>query len=392
MLRRRRRTSAQTWGLTRTGRAVAVGAVVLLVGGWALSYQELVVWGVAGLAALAGGLVWLVLPVPLEIKRQVAPVRVLRGDPALGLVEVTNRSRHGTGTLEVSERVGAERVDATLSRVPAGASRRLTYRLPTRRRGVVELGPVRLARRDPLGLVQRTQAVAGQETLWIHPRPRTLLGSLGGLSQPLEAPVTDLRPGGTIAFHALREYLPGDDLRHVHWRSSARTGTLMVRQHIDTSEPHTTVVLDTFRGSYRDAELFEEAVDVAASVAVSALAHGHRVHLHTTSGPALNAKNASRNRCLDVLAGVDPADQDDLGNTVRAVAFGPRSETLVVATGALDLNRLRAAGALRRACDQLVVVALDREGRAPNVPPDTTVFVGANADEVAGAWNRRSRL
>ena len=77
----------------------------------------------------------------------------------------------------------------------------------------------------------------------------------------------DTAPEGTIAFQGLRPYVVGDDLRMVHWRTTARTGTLMVKKHVDTNRPQVVVLLDDRAGSYPANRWFEEAVEVAASLA-----------------------------------------------------------------------------------------------------------------------------
>ena len=74
-----------------------------------------------------------------------------------------------------------------------------------------------------------------------------------------------------LAFHALREYVPGDDLRHVHWRSSAKAGELLVRQYHETRRGHVTILVDDRRVSYRRLRDFELAVSVATSIALRAV-------------------------------------------------------------------------------------------------------------------------
>ncbi|PZG42609.1 hypothetical protein C1I98_19595 [Spongiactinospora gelatinilytica] len=99
-------------------------------------------------------------------------------------------------------------------------------------------------------------------------------------------------------------------MRHVHWRSSARTGTLMVRQLVDASLPGTTVVLDTREGAYASAQLFETAVDAAASVAVAAAGAGFPVKVVTGRGLLAEVKGgpADAKAILDRLATVTPGE------------------------------------------------------------------------------------
>ncbi len=88
-----------------------------------------------------------------------------------------------------------------------------------------------------------------------------------GVMSDLEGAPSDRLSASDLAFHALREYVPGDDLRHVHWRASARSGALVVRQYQETTRSHATVVLDLDPTSYDGTDDFELAVSVAASLA-----------------------------------------------------------------------------------------------------------------------------
>jgi uncharacterized protein (DUF58 family) len=106
----------------------------------------------------------------------------------------------------------------------------------------------------------------------------TPLASLaGGLLRDLEGVTTDAVTASDLAFHALREYVPGDDLRHVHWRSSAKAmasggdSQLLVRQYLDTRRSHATIVVDDRPEAWGGEDEFELGMSVAASIAVRAL-------------------------------------------------------------------------------------------------------------------------
>src|SRR5690606_20991656 len=134
------------------------------------------------------------------------------------------------------------------------------YELPTSRRGVISVGPMVLRRADPFGLVETTTHYGVIRTLWVHPRVHPIRALPSGVSRDLEGPTSDTAPQGGMAFHTLREYVRGDDLRHIHWRSTARLGNLMVRHMVDSSHPVNTVVLDT-RAERYDPVRFEDAVE-----------------------------------------------------------------------------------------------------------------------------------
>ena len=82
---------------------------------------------------------------------------------------------------------------------------------------------------------------------------------------------------------ALRPYVPGDELRHLHWKATARTGQLIVREYVDPAQPWCVVVLDT-RRDVLDADAFEAAVEIVASVLWAAAEQDRPVRLRRPAG------------------------------------------------------------------------------------------------------------
>ena len=145
-------------------------------------------------------------------------------------------------------------------------------------------------RGDPLGLVRRTVRWTDVTELFVHPRTVSLESLGAGLLRDLEGETTQDLSMSDLAFHALREYQPGDDRRYIHWRSSAKAGRLLVRQFLDTRRSHLSVVVDTDpelvrrrRGRRRD-----RRSRVAASLALRAVMRraGHDGRAAATSGLA----------------------------------------------------------------------------------------------------------
>ncbi|MBM3689630.1 MAG: DUF58 domain-containing protein [Actinobacteria bacterium] len=110
---------------------------------------------------------------------------------------------------------------------------------------------------------------------------------------------------GTTTFAMLREYVIGDELRHVHWKSSAKTGTLMMRQYIDVTRPRLMLVLVTETRAYTSEEEFESAVDFIASLATVAASSGLDVEVCTTTGERAAHGKGRSSAAIDMLALVE---------------------------------------------------------------------------------------
>ena len=193
--------------------------------------------------------------------------RVVVGTRAVGRVEVANPTPRVILPSRIELAVGAATAQFMVPRLSAEAAHEELFAVPTRRRAVLVVGPVRSVRDDPLSLMRRQVTWAREQELFVHPRTVRLDEAASGFLRDLEGtPSSDLS-SSDIAFHALRDYAPGDDRRHVHWRTTARTGKLMVRQFEETRRSHVVVALDNLAEHYASDDEFELAVSAAASIA-----------------------------------------------------------------------------------------------------------------------------
>ncbi len=135
-------------------------------------------------------------------------------------------------------------------------------------------------------------------------------------------------------FVSLREYVPGDDPRLIHWMTTARTGTLMVKEHVELRRPEFTVVLDA-ADHVATADDFEEAVDVAASIAVHAVRSGMDVVVRTTSRqhPGHPIPRSSESQVVDLLTPVQQASGADLLSVAALFRSGFDQAAIVFITG-----------------------------------------------------------
>jgi uncharacterized protein (DUF58 family) len=274
-------------------------------------------------------------------------------------------------------------------RLGRGAAKTVSYRLPTDRRGEIPVGPLRLIRGDPFGLARRTTTYGQIDGLLVRPRTVTLRLLPTGRNRHVEGVSSGAAPSGTIAFHTLREYVIGDDMRHVHWRSSARTGVLMVKELVDISLPHTTISFDTRPDSYDGDAAFELAVDATASVAWSAAIQYLPVHLLTGAGTLLTAKGgpAEAEEVLDRLAvaGREPGAK----TPVDAVRRAPAGGSLVIVSGAHDA--LVQAASVRRRFERVICVWVKgtepHSGPRPAIPGVTVIEI-ADLGGLEAGWPR----
>jgi uncharacterized protein (DUF58 family) len=351
---------------------VLAAALTLLGGGWAIGHAEPVALGLTGLAAVAVALAG-TLPAPrLTAERHLSPARVARGDHAGGIVSVTNLGTRPCRGLVLEDHCDGAVVAVRLPALAAQHTAQAQYVLPTHRRGHVPVGPLRLVRRDLFGLAHRTLPIGASATLMVHPRLHPVPLPPSGREHHLEGPTSDSANEGTTTFHALREYVLGDDMRRVHWRATARTGTLMVRQMADVSLPVTTIVLDTRRESYagphRDSD-FELAVDVAASLGYAAASRNFPLVLCTGTGG--NEPGGAAGRVSDSAALLASLTEVTYGDDIfgRALDQARRAGTggmLAVVTGRAATDAvLRAAGPARDHEHTVVV----RVGERPAAEP-----------------------
>lgn len=368
-------------GVTARGLGVAAAAVILLGLGFRYGYPDLALLGAAAAVAVACGVAFAAWRPRLGVERVADPDRVGRGDPATMRLTVRNTSRLRAANLVAADRCGGASVPVPLLRLRPGKDTTTDYQVPTTRRGLVQVGPLRVTRSDPLGLLTLSRTYGQAVTVWVHPRIHLLQAVPAGAARSLDGRI-DKVPHGTITFDSLREYVVGDEMRRVHWRSSAKVGELMVREQLDTSEPTIVVVLDDRAAAHpgRDPESFEAACEAAASIIAAAIREDLPVSLHLVSGPA-------KGPFLDVLTEATLAE-GDLETTVRSLRTGRFGDTLVYLTGPGGRADLGGVGALRGTYP-VVLAGLfgDSDGTPVTAGAGVIVIEAENGERFAGAWD-----
>ncbi|MEY9857854.1 uncharacterized protein (DUF58 family) [Catenulispora sp. GAS73] len=380
--------------LTRSGVGMAVAALVLLGLGAAGDYPELVALALAALACLAVAALWMLLRPDLAATREIRPERVTAGEPAFGVITLSNEARRRSPPILAEEAVAAIRVPVSIPSLAPGATSTCTYPLPTAARGVFQVGPLTIGHSDPLRLMQVGRAYNTYSTLFVHPRVRQVAPVPTGHTRDMDGPTSSFSQHGGIAFHSLREYVPGDDWRLVHWKSTARTGDLMVRHNVVPNQPRLIVVLDTSSRPYSE-DSFEDAVSAAASLALAAIRDGFPLEVRTTGGQAMTVERGGEGAtaALDLLAAAAvSADDPGLAALPGLVSFG-ESEALGVITGQPEAAALAVLPAIRRHVLMISLVQfLGRFGVPAPAPPGVVSLAAHSLDEFAQSWNTLVRI
>ena len=385
--------------LTGVGWLVAGTAVVSYLAGWQLGWIELMIVAAGAAVALAIAVPFVVGRSALAIDREIEPNRVMVGDTAAATLVARAGSRPTRG-VRVDDAIGDEVVPVDVPGLLPGAEHVAVYPLPTDRRRRVDVGPAAVTRRDPLELMRRQVAHAPATELWVHPR-WSLVPSLPiGFAKDLEGPTSDASPIGDVAFHTLRSYEIGDDRRHIHWMSTARAGTPMVRHYVDNRRPVLAVHLDD-EGSFYDADQFEVAVEIATSLLLSSLAHdlpaigrcGERWLAGRTSP-------ATRDQLLERLTTVETV-RHDRPDTALAVAtmqmIGVERAASAVALVVGSRPSASVLPAVTRLSKRVrvIVIGIDAQNDAPGDGfvrlPGARVIRAQDRETFAAAWTAMVR-
>jgi uncharacterized protein (DUF58 family) len=378
---------------TRSGIAVGITSVVLLVLGWLADYPEMVAIGFAGLAALIIAGLWMMLRPNLAAVREVRPQRVTEGESAFGVITLTNEGRRRSPPILAAEQMAGRQVYVPIPSLAKGDSHTATYHLPTNRRGIFQVGPMSIGHTDPLRLMRVGQVYSTFGTLYVHPMCRTVEPVPTGQTRDMDGPTSSFSQQGGVAFHSLREYVPGDDWRLIHWKSTARTQGLMVRHNVVPNQPRLMVVLDTSALGYTE-NSFENAVSAAASLALAAIRGGFPLVLRTTGGGAVASERGGEGalEALDLLAAAQPSRDDPGLSALPGMISVEDQVALGVITGTPDPRVLNVLPTVRR---HFLMVSLIQFAPRRDMPQaalhGVVSLMATGLSEWADAWNKLVR-
>ncbi|WP_082096023.1 DUF58 domain-containing protein [Demequina flava] len=311
----RRAWDAVTSVTTPAGWAVIVWTVVGAVLGLVLGWGEFLIGSLVGLLLLLIALPFLLGRESYEVDFRLLHDAVVAGHDAQAEIVVRNQRSRLALPGQVDVPVGAGLIDFHVPMLRRDQEHHEPLLIPGTRRGIVDVGPATTSRSDPLRLVQRSFHWADIQTLYIHPVTIAIPSTSMGFIRDLEGRATRTLSNEDISFHAVREYARGDAQRQIHWKSTAKTGTLMVRQFEETRRSTLSLVLDLNEASYADEAEFEMAVSAVGSLGVRAVRDGRDVQVVVSGEVPEFAKASVRSlaqlnvttprRLLDDLSGVE---------------------------------------------------------------------------------------
>lgn len=390
-------------GLTTRGQSFVAAGVALLVASALAAEKDLLRVAVLLLALpLVSAVVVARTRYRLSSGRRLSSPRTAAGQESTVTLRLDNISRLPTGLLLVEDRVPyvlGSRPRFVLDRVEPRGRREVTYAVRSEVRGRYQLGPMSLRLTDPFGMCELQRAFSSKDTLVVTPAVHelplvALSGEWTGSGESRSRSVASAGEDDA----GTREYRQGDDLRRVHWRSTARLGQLMVRREEQPWQARCTLLLDTrstSHGGDGPGSSFEWAVSAAASVGVHLVRHGYFVRLLTDTGA--NVASAAHDpsgvgsdfegALLDALAVVTTSDNVSLQDAGTTVRRGGGDGLLVAVLGSVDPEETHLLARLRHGTTAAVAIALDTSSwSAGRRPVSRADFDGSVALLKASGW------
>ncbi|MFH8252171.1 DUF58 domain-containing protein [Microbacterium sp. B2969] len=374
--------------------AATVGLGLAIAFGWV----EWMVAGAISLLLLAMAVPFLFGARSYDVDLSLAHERVVAGQGVVGEIVVRNDGKRTALPGRIDIPVGDGLVEFGVPLLRPGHTIGQPLDIPELRRGIVTVGPATTVRSDPLGLLRREHAFEDVHELYVHPRTIVVPSTSAGLIRDLEGAPTRRLVDADMSFHAIREYAPGDSWRQVHWKSTAKTGQLMVRQYEESRRSRMAIVLAIAEAEYADADEFELAVSSAASLGLRAVRDARDVDIVVGSEVPRVVRGrlravqhlaaASPRTMLDGFSGIDLLENTmPIEDVCRLTAeANERLSIAVLVTGSrVSLTRLQQA-ALGFPSDTAVVAVICDERAHPRMQSlaGLSVLTVGTLDDLSG--------
>lgn len=358
--------------VTAAGMAVAVAGVLGVATGLLLGWVE--AWAIAAIAVmlLLACVAFILGAHDYRIDLALDRDRVVAGSEIGAVLDVRNNGARLALPGIVDVPVGAGLVEAHVPLLRPGAHYREQLTIAAHRRGVIDVGPMTITCGDPIGILRREMRWPDVQRIHVHPVTVRLPSTSAGLIRDLEGTPSSTLVDADLSFHAVREYVVGDSQRHVHWKSTAKTGKLMVRQYEESRHARIAIILDLDPESYQSDDEFENTVSAAASLALQGVRDGRDV-LFTVSneipeqsrGEVLSIRTVPTVTPKALLDASSTLDQGDRVMRLEAVtaltaqSYPDLSIGFLMTGSRMPLERLRHAAVKLPAAVEAVAVRSD---------------------------------
>lgn len=315
----------------------------------------------------------------LEVDRELVPPRTRAGQQVTVRLHLRNEGRRALPLVLLDDRVPPElaaHARFAISGVEAGGRRAAAYEIRPPRRGRYRIGPLAISYVDPFGLAATTRAAAATADLLVHPRIEKLRlpREPGTRRSTASSALRQLSGARGEDFYTMREYAQGDDLRKIHWPSTAKRGKPMIRQEETPWHTRTMILLDDDTGNAGgEHAAFERAVEAAASLADLYYRSAYTFRLLTSHDTGVEPGRGADHyhRTLDFLATVAPrpSGKDALVRRLAELETGTSAEgMLVIVTTALDATGATAITRSLRRFRQVITLLYPAHRFAPGFP------------------------
>jgi uncharacterized repeat protein (TIGR01451 family) len=299
----------------------------------------------------------------ISVVRELSPQRVRPGESVRATITLRNTGKGAAPLLLLEDQVPkgmTGKARFAVHGIERQGHRDTSYELRAHRRGRFEVGPLSISMIDPFGLARVRSRSRDTTAFIVHPRTEVLsLPSNPGDRRSVSAS-TSRNPTGMRGedFYTLREYVEGDDLRKIHWSSTAKRNRYMIKQEETPWHTRATIVLDDRLPAHEgqgSSASFDRAVEAAASLVelYHRSGYGYRLLGAVNEGTPVGRGVDHRNRCLDLLALVQPASvqttEDPLAMRLAGLDTRSAAEAaLLIVTGSFSPADARATGLAAR--------------------------------------------
>jgi uncharacterized protein (DUF58 family) len=323
---------------TLRGWALSGAGLALIVLWYALGEVELLLTGAFLLLAQAVALIQVRTRLAeVEVSRRLGSSTVHDGETTTVTLLVENTSKRAASRLTIEDDVNRLGVAVfEVAKLKRRETATATYRVTCRPRGVYRVGPTVVRVNDALGLAETAEQIGPADRIVVYPAVEELDGFpiVRGQDPAMQASRPEHARRGGEDFYTLREYQQGDDLRRVHWPSSARTDQLMIRQLETPWQSRALVLLDVRSANYESQDAFEKAVSGAATIITHLVGSGFDADLWAGDAEAIDASRYSS--AMERLALVQPDPAIDIEAVAGRIRQKGGGGALVIVTGVAD--------------------------------------------------------